>query len=51
MEYVISLLFKYEDYWDHDEWQNRGTEYDHGFIWIPDAPPMDQDTECQELWC
>ena len=41
MEYVISPLFKYEDYWDRDEWQNRGTEHDHGLIWIPDAPPMD----------
>ena len=45
MEYVISPLFKYEDYWDRDEWQNRGTKHDHGLIWIPDAPPMDQDTE------
>ena len=45
MEYVISLLFKYEDYWGRDEWQDRGTEHDHGLIWIPDAPPMDQDTE------
>jgi hypothetical protein len=45
MEYVISLLFEYENYWNHDEWQNRSTEYDHGLIWIPDVPPIDQDTE------
>ena len=45
MEYMISLLFKYEDYWDCDEWQDRGTEYDHGLIWISDAPPMDQNTK------
>jgi hypothetical protein len=45
MDYVLALLLKYEDYWDRDEWQARGTEHDHGLYWIPDAPPMDQETE------
>ena len=45
MEYVIGPLLKYEDHWDCDEWQNRGTEHDHSLYWIPDAPPMNQDTE------
>ena len=45
MEYVVAPLLKYEDHWDRDEWQDRGTEHNHGLLWIPDAPPMIQDTE------
>ena len=45
MDYVLAPLLKYEDHWDRDEWQARGTEHDHGLYWIPDAPPMDQETE------
>ena len=45
MEYVVSPLLGYEDHWDRDEWQRRGSGHDHGLLWIPDAPPMDQETE------
>jgi hypothetical protein len=44
-EYVIGPLLRYEDYWDRDEWQDRGSKHDYGLLWIPDAPPMDMDTE------
>ena len=45
MEYMVTPLLKYEDYWDYDKWQVRGTEYDYNLLWILDVPPMDQETE------
>jgi ATP-dependent DNA helicase PIF1 len=45
MKYVVAPFLKYEDHWDRDKWQVRGTGHDHGLYWIPDVPPMDQETE------
>src|SRR5580692_1433760 len=45
MEYVVGPLLNYEDHWDRDEWQVRGSGHNHGLFWIPGAPFMDMESE------
>lgn len=33
--------FKIKDHWWRYEWQHRGSSHTHGFLWMEDAPSVD----------
>ena len=39
---VLAKKFKIKDYWWRYEWQHRGSSHVHGFLWIEDAPKVDE---------
>jgi ATP-dependent DNA helicase PIF1 len=41
-EDVICRMFKVTDHWWRFEWQHRGSSHIHGFLWIEDAPNIEQ---------
>ena len=45
MDHVLRPLLGFTDYWYRFEWQDRGSGHLHCLFWIPDAPPLDQDTD------
>jgi ATP-dependent DNA helicase PIF1 len=38
---VVKPQLKVIDYWWRFEWQNRGSSHIHGFLWLEDAPPVE----------
>ncbi|KAF5331234.1 hypothetical protein D9611_013064 [Ephemerocybe angulata] len=41
-ETVLKPLFDVEDFWYRYEWQERGSGHIHGFLWLKNAPDVDQ---------
>jgi len=40
-EEVIQKKFDVKDFWWRYEWQHRGSSHVHGFLWLKDAPSVD----------
>ncbi|XP_059076830.1 uncharacterized protein LOC131876070 [Cryptomeria japonica] len=40
-EEIIDKVLKSKDHWYRYEWQHRGSAHIHGFLWLPNAPAMD----------
>ena len=40
-EEVVKPQLKVIDYWWRFEWQNRGSSHIHGFLWLADAPSVE----------
>jgi hypothetical protein len=40
-EHYIKVKFKVKDFWWRYEWQHRGSSHIHGFLWLEDAPSID----------
>jgi len=38
---VIKPKFKIKDFWWWYEWQHHGSSHVHGFLWLEDAPSVD----------
>src|ERR1700729_2228491 len=40
-EEVIQKKFEVTDFWWRYEWQHRGSSHVHGFLWLKNAPSVD----------
>ncbi|XP_057837722.2 uncharacterized protein LOC131047921 [Cryptomeria japonica] len=40
-EEIIDKVLKSKDHWYRYEWQHRGSAHIHGFLWLSNAPDMD----------
>jgi hypothetical protein len=55
MKIVVSKLMSVKDFWYRYEWQHRGSGHVHGFLWLENAPNVDElnlnDPDVQQLLC
>ena len=49
-QHVLGKKFDVSDHWYRFEWQARGSGHIHGFLWIKDAPEVEQATEYLKYW-
>jgi hypothetical protein len=40
-ETIVKQKLRIKDYWWRFEWQNRGSSHIHGFLWLEDAPKVE----------
>ncbi len=50
LKLVIKKKFKVQDIWYRFEWQSRGSDHIHGFLWIDDAPSVTDLDQYLSFW-